>query len=488
MKDFDVIVVGGGNAGLSAAASAAEFGLRVCLIEKQPDLGGQLPWSSAHFSAAGTALQRRRGIVDHPELHLRDVLAMGHGLANERLTRIAIEAAAEAVDWLDAAGFPFAPDAPLIVRGHEPYSRPRTYWGGDDPTAGGIPLLRTLLGLVERADPPITVMTSTRLTALRIESASDGTRAVSGVDVVLEDGSSASLTASSVILATGGYAADRELVAALQPNHADALTGCLPHATGDAHRLLMELGVPMTHGDTYCPTMGMIEDPDRPGFGLHIFATRVIVNPLERAPWEIWVNDLGERFGDESAESPFEREEALRAQPGLAMWVIFDQGILDEAPPVLGPRFTAERMRATVDEGRIVRSGSTIRELAERIDVPGERLQATIERYNARRTQADDFGRRHRPRSIETAPFYAIRVRGGMLLSRGGPMVDDDLHPVDSEGRPLLGCYAVGEILGMGQFSGDSFAGGMSVGPALSLGRLAAAKAAARRRPDADPR
>jgi fumarate reductase flavoprotein subunit len=488
MNNFDVIVVGGGNAGLAAAASAAEFGLRVCLVEKQSELGGQLPWSSAHFSAAGTALQRRRGIVDHPELHLRDVLEMGHGLANERLTRIAVEAAAEAVDWLDAAGFPFAPDAPVIVRGHEPYSRPRTYWGGDDPTAGGLPLLQTLLGLIERAGSAITVMTSTRLAGLRVASAADATRTVTGIDVVLSDGSTANFSAPSVILATGGYAADRQLVAELQPDHADALTGCLPHATGDAHRLLMELGVPMTHGDTYCPTMGMIEDPDRPGFGLHIFATRVIVNPLDRAPWEIWVNDLGERFGDESAESPFEREEALRAQPGLAMWVIFDEGILESAPPVLGPRFTAEHMRAMVDEGRIVISAPTVRDLAERVGVPGESLEATVQRYNERLSQDDDFGRTHRPRALDTAPFHAIRVRGGMLLSRGGPTVDDDLRPLDSAGRPLLGCYAVGEILGMGQFSGDSFAGGMSVGPALALGRLAAAKAAARREPEVAPR
>jgi fumarate reductase flavoprotein subunit len=481
MNEFDVIVVGGGNAGLAAAASGAEFGLRVCLVEKQPELGGQLPWSSAHFSAAGTALQRRRGIIDHPELHLREVLEMGHGLANERLTRIAVEAAAEAVDWLDAAGFPFAADAPMIVRGHEPYSRPRTYWGGDDPTAGGKPLLRTLLGLIERADPPITVMTSTRLTGLRTTTTTDGARRVTGIDVTSEVGSATTLSAASVILATGGYAADRELVATFQPRYADALTGCLPHATGDAHRLLMDLGVPMTHGDTYCPTMGMIEDPDRPGFGLHIFATRVIVNPLEREPWEIWVNDDGERFGDESAESPFEREAALRAQPGLAMWVVFDEGVLEAAPPVLGPNFTAERMRATVDEARIVTSAPTIQELARRIRVPEERLVATVNSYNEQLAREDAFGRTHRPRALDTAPFHAIRVRGGMLLSRGGPTVDDDLRPLDDAGRPLIGCFAVGEILGMGQFSGDSFAGGMSVGPALSLGRLAAAKAAALR-------
>jgi predicted oxidoreductase len=71
-------------------------------------------------------------------------------------------------------------------------------------------------------------------------------------------------------------------------------------------------------------------------------------------------------------------------------------------------------------------------------------------------------------------------VVGGMLLSRGGPTVDADLRPLDSDGRPIRSLRAVGELLGMGQFSGDSFAGGMSVGPALALGRWVVNRIAAR--------
>lgn len=475
---FDMIVIGGGNAGLAAAGSAAQFGLRVCLVEKTDRLGGQLPWSSAHFSAAGTARQRRMGIVDHPEWHLRDVLRMGHGLADERLTRIAVEAAPEAVDWLEAEGFPFAEAAPAVLRGHEPYSRPRTYWGGEDPTAGGVPLMETLLAIIDRARPQVTVHTSTRLVELICEPSEHGGIRVLGVRVE-HDGSVEEIRAPATVLATGGYAADRDLVARFQPDHADALTGCLPHATGDAHHILMELGVPMTHTDTYCPTMGMIEDPDRPGFGLHIFDTRVIVNPFERQPWEVWVNADGERFMDESDPSPFNREAGLRAQPGLAMWVVLDELMLETAPPLLGPGFTKERMASVVRDQRLFVSGADLDELASLMEVPRDALRRTIARYNADLDGEDEFGREHRPMPIASGPFHAIRVIGGMLLSRGGPRVDDDLRPLDADGLPMLGCYAVGEVLGMGRFSGDSFAGGMSVGPALALGRLVAAKIAA---------
>ena len=76
---------------------------------------------------------------------------------------------------------------------------------------------------------------------------------------------------------------------------------------------------------TYVPTMGMIEDPNRPGFGLRLTEARVVVDAVQRPPWEIWVNSDGGRFVAEDSASPFAREEALRRQAGLAMWVIWDR-------------------------------------------------------------------------------------------------------------------------------------------------------------------
>ena len=87
--------------------------------------------------------------------------------------------------------------------------------------------------------------------------------------------------------------------------------------------------------------------------------------------------------------------------------------------------------------------------------------------------QADPLGREHRPAPIAEPPFYGVVSRGGMLLTRGGPEVDPHLRPLDADGRPVAGLRLAGEVLGMSQFSGDAFAGGMSIGPALSLGRWA---------------
>jgi fumarate reductase flavoprotein subunit len=475
----DLLIVGGGNAGLAAAAAAGEFGLHCTVVEKASRLGGQLYWSSAHFSAAGTARQRARGIHDHPELHYAEVLRMGHGLGNPELIRVAVEAAPAAVDWLDSMGFPFGDEAPAIIRGHEPYAIPRTYWGGDDLTAGGLPLLETLLRGIESQPARVDVRLDTRMTGLLCQRDPDGSLHIGGIHAETGAGDRLRLEAPVTLLATGGYAANRGLLARLQPGHAAALTGCLPHATGDGLEALMALGVPVTHQDTYCPTMGMIEDPERPGFGLHIFETRVTVNPFDRAPWELWVNRHGERFLAEDEPSPFLREQALRAQPGLAMWVVFDQQVLEQAPPLLGPRGTPEKMRQAIAEGRIVRRADSLAGLAEATGLPGDALCRSVTDYNAALAGSDPMGRRHRPVGLSRAPWYAAKVTGGMLLSRGGPMVDRLLRPLCADGRPIAGCLVAGELLGMGQFSGDSFAGGMSVGPALALGRLAAARAAA---------
>jgi fumarate reductase flavoprotein subunit len=469
----DLVVVGCGNAGLAAAVTASELGLRTVVVEKTDRLGGQLHWSSGHFSAAGTRRQRQRGIDDGLDLHFRDVMAIGHHRNTAALVRLAVEAAPLAVDWLENLGFPFSPETPTTPSGHEAYSRPRTYWGGPDPLRGGSPLFETLAGRIDPAQ--VEIRTGTRVERLVVRSG-DGGLEVRGV--VIEDGSGRrELAGRSVVLATGGYAASRQMLATLQPEFAAALTGCLDHATGDGHAMLVELGAQLTHSDTYLPTMGMIEDPDRPGFGLPIHQARVIVNAADRSPWEVWVNRRGERFVAEDVPSPYRRERALLAQPDLTMYVIWDQAVAEVAPPVIGPGWTSSQVAAEARRGRWLHRSETLEGLAEGFGLPVDRLQATLDAYG--RAGPDPLGRRHRPLPIERPPFYGVRVVGGMLLSRGGPRVDEHLRPLDEDGRPIRGLYAVGELLGMGQFSGDSFASGMSVGPALALGRWVVQQVAA---------
>ncbi len=458
-----LVIVGAGTAGLAAAATAAEAGLPAVVVEKTDRVGGMLHWSSGHFSGAGTSRQRMRGIDDHPDRHYRDVLALAHGLADEKLLRLAVDAAPAAVDWLERLGFDFAEESPALVTGHELYSRPRTYWGGANPRDGGRALLETLVPAA--TGPGIEYRLNTRVTELVLTA--DGA-AIAGLRL---DGASGPefLEAKDVILATGGYAANRELLSRLQPRHGNALIGCLDHATGDGHEMLEAMGVALTHGDTYAPTMGMVEDPRRPGHGFRVSELRLIVNAVDRPPWEIWVNARGERFVAEDTTSPFVREEALRDQPGMEMWAVWDQAIFDAAPPAIGPDWSRGEILDRGSAERWLLRADSLAELAAAMGVDPDALARTVTAYNA--SGVDPWGRTHRPLPVERAPFFALRSVGGMLLSRGGPRVDERLHPLLPSGAPVCGLYAVGELLGMGRFSGDSFAGGMSVGPALALAR-----------------
>lgn len=457
-----LLIVGGGTAGLAAAVTAQEAGLETTVVEKTDRLGGMLHWSSGHFSGAGSRRQARRGIEDHPDLHYADAWRIGHGHNDPQLLRRAVDTAPDMVDWLEGLGFPFGSDTPALVTGHELYSRPRTYWGGEDPAGGGPPIMQTLLDTLDRSR--VTVRTDTTVRRVLVEG-TVGEREVRGVEVEASGGRRR-LEADHVVLATGGYAADRELVRRMQPRHGEALIGCMEHATGDGHRMLDELGVTLTHGDTYVPTMGMIPDPNRPGHGLRLSDARVIVDPNRRAPWEVWVNRHGERFVAEDTPSPFHREQALRDQPGIEMVVIWDRRVVEAAPPPIGPDWTWDRLLAGQPW---LHTAPDVPTLAGRVEIPPEPLQRTLDEYSS--PEPDSFGRRHRPVPLQDPPFYAVRVVGGMLLSRGGPAVDELLRPLDEAGAPIRRLHAVGELLGMGKFSGDSFAGGMSVGPALALGR-----------------
>lgn len=454
----DLLIVGGGNAGLAAAVTAGELGIPTIVLEKTHRVGGQLHWSSGHFSAAGARRQRDRGIIDTADEHRAEVERMADGEGTPHLIEMATREAAAAVDWLESLGFPFAADSPGFVSGHERYSKPRTFWGGEDLLRGGLPLMHTLEKALER-HRSVEVVTGRTMTDLLVE---DGR--VAGVLTAGGEEFRASVT----ILATGGYAASRELVAELQAPFGEALTGCRPHATGDGLRALRKYGARVVANNTYVPTMGMIPDPDRPGFGIPMHRARVVVNASIREPWEIWVDTAGARFVDEDTKSPFHREQALRTLPGLSMAAIWDERIFRTAPPAIGPDWTRADMLDEAGRGRWLHRCDTLEALAARLEIDHDGLRRTIEEWNR---GVDPFGRTHRPLPIRRPPFWGVQSVGGMLLSRGGPAVDGMLRPVLADGSTLGSVHCVGELLGMGQFSGSNFAGGMSVGPALSLGR-----------------
>jgi fumarate reductase flavoprotein subunit len=189
-------------------------------------------------------------------------------------------------------------------------------------------------------------------------------------------------------------------------------------------------------------------------------------------PWEIWVNQHGERFIREDEESVDNRERVLLHQPDMRFWVVFDDRILEEAPPLI-LRWPAPEIRAKAKDGRFVLAADSLEELAAKMEVPAAALRATVDAYNAalERGAPDPLGRQHRPLPIVQPPFYAIKQQGIVLRTWTGLRADRDLRILRPDGTPIAGLYGAGEVLGAATFSGDSFCGGMSIGPALVFGR-----------------
>lgn len=462
-NSYDVIVVGAGTAGLPAAIFAAARGLRVLLLEKLDRIGGTLHLATGQMSAAGTSLQRERGIEDTPDLHFADVMRISHGTANAELVRVAVDIAAETIEWLRANGFDFHPDCPAVVFNHEAYSVPRTYWGTNKALS--------ILDVLERLLRPhldsgaITLQTRTTVTRLL----TDGETRVAGVVVRDADGVERERRARQVVLTAGGYGGNPEM---FERYERLPLYGPLPQpASGEVIAAAIAAGAGFRNARNFLPSFGGIEDA--PGSHRIVWTDKPMLQPQWRKPWEIYVNRAGERFVAEDNESNDVRERALLAQPDMLFWVVYDARIERDSPPIL-PAFDAARLAERfATHPSFVRAGS-ITELATKAGIDAAGLTATIAAYNAALAQGavDPLGRQHRPLPIAEAPFIALRNHGVAVKSAGGIDVDRRLRVRLKDGRVVENLFAGGETIGGGLLSGNAFVGGMSLTPWLGFGRL----------------
>ena len=460
---WDVVVVGAGTAGLPTAIFAAHRGMRVLAVEKSHQVGGTLYLSGGQMSAAGTRHQQRHGVEDSPEEHFRDVMAFSEGKANQDLVRLATSNAAATIDWLDDLGFEFSPEcpAPTVHYHHNPYSKARMHWG----TRAGYSILDLVVPEFEClvAEGSVELMLNTSLTGLGRRGDGEWGVQVDGPGGRMEHASRA------VVLTAGGYTANPGMFRRL--SNGRLVSPGLPTVTGDAHRIVSELGGALRNGNRWLPTFGGIEDPDAPHRALHTDYWASLA-PQVRPPWEVYVNRAGKRFMSEEEGDEVTRGRALRAQPGQVFWAIFDEAALDRAPPLL-PGWGVEKVRSRAGDSPPLFSADSLEGLAAVAGIDPDGLAATVSAYNAAVGGApDELGRKHLPLPIGTPPFYAVENHATTLRTPAGVTVDAGLRVLDSEGRPFGGLYAAGETLGSAVFSGGGAAAGMSITPAMTFGRM----------------
>jgi fumarate reductase flavoprotein subunit len=465
---WDLIVVGGGNAGLPAAIFAARRGAKVLIVEAAGQVGGTLFLSSGQMSAAGTKLQKSKGIEDTPQSHYDDIMRISNNTADPTLVKLAVVNAAPVFDWLTDNGLEVGATHPITGTTHEPYSHARYAWGHE----GG----RSILKILDAQLKPeidrgaVTVLINTEVTELIKDQAG----AVIGVVTKDDKGAAARHLGRYTALTCGGYTYKPDMFKQWE-GAVDYSQATYPYSLGAGVKLGLSAGGYMRGGQNYTPLFGaVLAGPEYPS------PIRALVRhfPGDRPPWEIFVNAAGKRFLCEDVPSHNAYEQALKAQPNERCWVVFDEAISQKAPQLVNGFFGSPMTKQDVadsfkDGTPMFYRADTLEGLAKAAAIDGKGFVATVADYNhAQATGTDALGRKYMPLPIAQPPFYAIQLQSWNLTDYAGIAVDGELRVIKKDGTLIGNLYAAGELLGMGQLMGRSVCGGMSVTPALAFGRL----------------
>lgn len=453
---WDVLVIGGGGCGLSAAVRAAQGGARVLLVEKAELLGGNTAYSVGSIPGAGTRHQKEAGVDDSPRRFRDDLVSHMDGHCDEAIVERLCEVSSQLIDWLvDDLGITL-----LLTKDyrHVGHSVTRLH---NPPTREGRELVNGLAAAAERHG--VTVMTATPVTRLTKEGATltaaletpDGPRVVS---------------APAAILATDGFGADE----AMKEAHAPRLAGLpyygAPGNTGDGIRWGAALGAQLENMDTYLAYGAMAQLGDAPASFESLFSWTV---PEKGG---IIVDLHGRRFGDEGLGYSAFTDEMIEHAGGIGH-VVFDQRILDYVTHY-EQRF---RLLATAPDSPI-HVEHNVEALAQHCKIPAAALATTIEEYNsaALGDAPDPFGRADFGFAPLQPPYAIARITPGVFTTLGGLTVDGDAQVLDQAGHPIGGLYAGGgTAAGLSRVSGGrAYVSGVGLLTALAFGMLAGSHAA----------
>ncbi len=430
----DVIVVGAGLAGLSAAWAATEQGASVILLERDDHLGGVAPTTGLMMLFAGTPEQAEAGIEDSPEALLDDWYeATGGDPGDPWVQRFAHEAVPEVRDRIAELTGPLMFNAEGGTLGGVPRAHHPHDFGLPELIGARIPELRLraeVTGLLEDPDG--------RVTGVRYRSPSGR---------IWELGSTAT------VMATGGFLRDLDRVREHRVELAgvELHFGSGPGADGNGHDLLLARGATWDNPRAVGLLLHGTPDP-RPGHeGEELL--------LHNAPLGIWVGADGRRFTDETGtESGLQKAEDALARSAPPFWCLFDAvGI--ESFELRDPTASAQDDElpdvAALEDAGLILSAQDIATLAERAGIEGETLAETVARFNRwvdGEEEEDEF-RGENPYAVNEPlrepPFYAVRMALSASKAFTGIEVDEDGRVVDEQGRPLAGLYAAGELTGM---------------------------------------
>ncbi len=437
----DIIVIGSGAAGMTAAITAHDGGAKVIILEKQPITGGNSALSAGGMNATETAFQKKKGIKDSIDVMVQDTMKGGGNKNNPELVKILAARSASSVDWLTTIGADISDIGQMA--GATNYRTHRPTGGG----AIGAHITKVLKKNV--ADRKIDVRVNSKV----IDIIEDMQGRVIGVMVEGKHSGAYPIFAKAVVMAAGGFSANQAMVGQYQPSFVGMTTSNQPGATGDGMLLGEEAGGRL---------IDMKEIQIHPTVAA---GSRILITEAVRGNGAILINRDGKRFVNELTTRD-KASQATLAQPGGSAFLVFDEVIRKSLKQIQG-----------YFELELVKEGSTAQELAKAMGVPGEALAQSIETYNKAFDAKKDgeFGRADLPRAIRTPNYYAIEVKPGIHYTMGGLKINAETQVIGRNDKPIPGFFAAGEVTG--GVHGANRLGGNSISETITFGRIAGASA-----------
>ena len=488
--DADVVVIGAGGAGMTAAMTAADAGQKVVILESQAMVGGNSARATGGMNAAKTVYQDENefdqaagvektlataaekyadnetitalaktvseqwaayqanptGYFDSVELMELDTMVGGKGINDPELVKTLCEGTADAIDWLDENGITLHNVSSFggasVKRIHRPVNEE-----GKVVSVGAymIPLLQENC---EKRGIDIVLNTTVDTILTDANGAAVG---VSGTD---KDGNTVVVNAKSVILATGGFGANLDMVTQYKPELAGFMTTNAAGAQGQGIEMATAIGA---------GTVDMDQIQIHPTVEAN---TAALITEGLRGDGAILVNANGERFIDEVGTRDVVSAAEI-AQPGSYSWLIVDQAMADASSVIQG----------YIKKG-YTKTGATYEELAKELDVDPAAFANTMETWNGyvEAKNDPDFGRTSFANPLNNGPYYAIKVTAGVHHTMGGVTINSATEVLKEDGTVIPGLFAAGEVTG--GVHGANRLGGTAVADFVVFGRIAGESAA----------
>ena len=487
--DADVVVIGAGGAGMTAAMTAADAGQKVVILESQAMVGGNSARATGGMNAAKTVYQDENefdqaagvektlataaekyadnetitalaktvseqwaayqanptGYFDSVELMELDTMVGGKGINDPELVKTLCEGTADAIDWLDENGITLHNVSSFggasVKRIHRPVNAE-----GKTVSVGSymIPLLQENC---EKAG--VKMMLDTTAT----EILTDANGAAVGVKATGASGETVTVNAKAVVLATGGFGANLDMVVKYKPELKGFMTTNAPGIQGQGIEMAQAIGA---------ATVDMDQIQIHPTVEAN---TAALITEGLRGDGAILINEEGQRFIDEVGTRDVVSAAEI-AQTGSYSWLVVDQAMADASSVIQG----------YIKKGYTV-TGSTYEELGKAMGVDAAAFAETMEKWNGyvEAKNDPDFGRTSFANPLNTAPYYAVKVTAGVHHTMGGLKINANTEVLNEKGEVIPGLFAAGEVAG--GVHGANRLGGNAVADFTVFGRIAGAAA-----------